>query len=258
MASVISAQLCQLFRTKLKFITLILCLVVEIALTVGMTPDNGDDQTGWMSILIGWSSMGIVVFLYIAASVGDICAGDFNDKTLYIELMSGCTRNKCYFGRLIVSIIFTLPTALFLYAAPLLVSRVIFGSTNIVPISGLLTRIGLLVLPTLRLICMFTCISFIAKHRLGVFAIGFCMLEAFSVATTFIVSVPNELLALTSASYFCSFDEWSSVGLNGGLTFITDDRLADGMIGKIALWSIAASALFALIGWHSFRSDDLN
>lgn len=257
MASIISAQLCQLFRTKLKFITMFICLAVEIALTVGMTPDNGADQTGWMSILYGWSSMGIIVFLYIAASVGDICAGDFNDKTLYIELMSCCTRTKCYFGRLIVSVIFTLPTALFLYASPLLVGRVIFGR-NIVPISVLLMRIGLLVLPTLRLICMFTCISFIAKHRLGVLAIGFCMLEAFSVATAFIVSVPNELLALTSASYICSFDEWSSVGLNGALTFVTDNRLADGMIGKIALWSIAASVLFVLIGWHSFHSDDLN
>lgn len=257
MASIISAQLCQLFRTKLKFITLLICLALEIVFTVLMIPDNGDDQTGKMSMLIGWGSMGVVVFLYIAASVGDICAGDFNDKTLYIELMSGCTRTKCYFGRLIVSVIFTLPTALFLYASPLLVGRVIFGR-NIVPISVLLMRIGLLVLPTLRLICMFTCISFIAKHRLGVLAIGFCMLEAFSVATAFIVSVPNELLALTSASYICSFDEWSSVGLNGALTFVTDNRLADGMIGKIALWSIAASVLFVLIGWHSFHSDDLN
>lgn len=263
MKNIIISQIKQLFKNKLKFIVLLICCALSGYIVFGtwldyyaleMLPELSASQL----VIDNWGSVIVMVFFFVAVSVGDICAGDFSDKTVYTELMSGCKRSGTYFGRAVVALVFTLIGSLVIVCAPVLICTVIFGWGTLVSVGDFVTRVFVLIVPIIRIICEFVCISFIVKNKYIVLGIAFGIVELQSVLGNLTNNAPAEILGITSFERLCIFDCWATSGLDDRGNIIANAALPAGEMASIYIWSIIASAAAIWIGYSFFHRDDLD
>lgn len=263
MKNIINSQIKQLFKSKLKFIVLLICCALSGYIVFGtwldyyaleLLPEISASQV----IIYNWSSVITMVFFFAALSVGDICAGDFKDKTVYTELMSGCKRSGTYFGRAVVALVFTLIGSLVIVCTPVLISTVIFGWGTLVTVGDFVTRVLVLIVPIIRIICEFVCISFIVKNKYFVIGIAFGFVEFQAVLGNLMDKAPAELLGITSFERLCTFDFWATYGLDDRGNIIASAALPAGEMASIYIWSVIVSAAAIWIGYSFFHRDDLD
>lgn len=251
-----------LFKSKLKFIVLLICCALGGYTVFGLWMDyhvfDLSEMSASLLMVINWNSVIIMVFFFVAISVGDICAGDFSDKTVYTELMSGSKRSGTYFGRAIVALVFTLIGSLIIVCAPVLICAVIFGWGTLITVGDFVTRVFVLIVPIIRIICEFICISFIVKNKHIVLVVAVVIVMVQANLGNLMDNAPAEIFGITSFERLCIFDFWATHGLDDRMNIIADVSLPAGEIASIYIWSIIASAAAIWIGYSFFHRDDLD
>lgn len=262
MKNIISAQFRQIFNDKLKFIVFILCILMSVFSAFSMNSIEIEGELIELSasqyIMYNWEFSLIMSMLFISISVGEICAGDFADKTIYTELLGGCTRTKSYFGRAVTAIIFTMAGTVIIAIAPVIFSIIFYGWGTLITFKVFLLRFLLMLAPFLRLICMTICLAFIIKNRYILIALSYCMIMLTSFMKQSFTDAPVSILGVISISKICSFDTWATYGINNDANYIIDSSMQSGDVVSIVAGSVVASVVFLIIGCTYFHYDDLN
>ena len=253
------SQIRQLFFSKLKFIVWAAILLFGLmrAFTYGnefwnlQRDEHSASQwlsEGFLNEMIG------LVLLFIAFAVGDICAGDFQDRTLYYELTTGKKRSEVYWGRVMPAIIFTLIGSMLLFIAMPAVITAKHGWGTYFSVSDFMIRYVLLIAPLLRIICTMIFISFILKRPFFVALVGF----GEYVWSSFI-NHDSDVLGLASVMKILnSCDRWQVYGLDTDMHTIMDVTLKVPEMAFSVIISLAVSALMLFLGYVYFHTDDLN
>lgn len=259
MKRVILAQIKQIGKGKLKYITFIFLIGVSVVpvMEFYLNRDKGLENSACTFFYTVYFMFFSMMHLFIGVSVSDICAGDFSDKTFYNEILSGQTRFNSYFGRVITAIVFTLVGSIILMTAPVVICSVLCGWGTLFTVGDVVQRLLISILPLIRIICAYICFSFIFKqYSIMNFIVG--LMVSMMCEEGFFSNAQPAVLASASLLRLCRFDMWANYGLNDVYTPVVDATIPAGEIQSIVIWSIIASAAFLIIGYAYFRRDDLN
>lgn len=260
MKNVILAQLKQLHKGKLKYISFLVLIGVAVLNVSNFYFDryiSDSEVSACMFFLNGYYIFFAIVQLFIGVSIADICAGDFDDKTFYNEILGGQSRFNSYFGRAVVALVFTFIGSMILVIFPVVFCSALCGWGTLFTVGDVVKRLAFSAFPLIRIICMYICCAFILKK----FA-SYTFMVGFTVATMcmegFFSKAPPEILGSTSLMRLCSFDMWTNYGLNDVFTPVVNATIPASEIQSIIIWSIISSVAFLTIGYTYFHKDDLN
>lgn len=262
MKRVILAQIKQIGKGKLKYITFIFLIGVAVlnVMNFDFYRDGelmGIETSACTFFYTVYFTFFSTMHLFIGVSVFDICAGDFSDKTFYYEILSGQTRFSSYFGRAVTAIVFTLIGSIILVTVPVVICSAVCGWGTLFTVGDIVQRLLISILPIIRIICMYICFEFILKkYSIMNFMAGFMI--SMMCEEGFFNNAQPAILGSTSLLRLCSFDIWANYGLNDIHTPVVDATIPAGEIQSIVIWSIIASAAFLIIGYAYFHHDDLN
>lgn len=121
----------------------------------------------------------IVIFVII---VPRICGWDAADKTINYEIMAGHSRSEVYFGRVIVSLVWSLTEAVAMLVLPLLAVSVFFGWGKNMNAADAAIRCILVIFPLFRFVCEFILLTFLLKNCYMAMIVGWLLFDAAMIA----------------------------------------------------------------------------
>ncbi|MDE6729389.1 MAG: hypothetical protein K2J71_01255 [Oscillospiraceae bacterium] len=154
----ISAQLFQFRHERSIWVELLACLAFQIVtvLIFAMSLETQgmyDVQvTGCMYFVENSTMIMLLPVSFVFLLAGQICAGDFTDKTQNYEIMAGHSRSEIYYSRVILSLILGLFFGMFLIIIPVVAAGFYYGWGEQMPVSDAVNRILLVEFPMIRMI----------------------------------------------------------------------------------------------------------
>ncbi|MGN0578327.1 MAG: hypothetical protein ACI4J4_06885 [Ruminiclostridium sp.] len=262
MKNLIKAQLFQLKKDRLVQLVFAGMLII-LMLTVYMNQLFSEIESSGSNTLNGGSffanSLGGVIMvglMFVIIAVPRICGWDFTDKTTNYELMSGHIRSEVFFSRIIVSLLAGVIGWIILFCAPIVVTSIINGWGEKLPLSEAVLRGVLMLFPIIRLVCELSCLTFIFKNPYITMGIGYLLLML-QVSPVFPIK-NSFLLGMSNLTILGNVEIWTTYGLDGELNYIFEAYLGAGDIAGTILASLAASLLSLFIGYIFFKNDDIN
>ncbi|MGN0657754.1 MAG: hypothetical protein ACI4KR_13280 [Ruminiclostridium sp.] len=259
MKNLIKAQLYQLKKDRLVqlvFAGVFLILIMTVYLNGLISETGTSSATGggfFANNLVGVITVGL---MFVIISVPRICGWDFTDKTSNYELMSGHIRREVYLSRVTVSLLVGCLGWIILFCEPLVITSIINGWGEKLPVSTAVLRGILMLFPIIRLSCELACLTFILKSPYLTMGIGYVMLM---LEISPIFSINNGfLLGISNISLLGTVDVWTTYGLGKEMNYIYDASLGAGDIAGTILASLAASLLSLFLGYIFFKNDDIN
>ena len=264
MKDILRGQLRQAFRNKLIYIAFFLLLATLILVVLNATAE-GDQSASYIIGEQGWVIFGFTVFFQCFA-VGWLCAADLEDQTINYEMTSGRTRKDVFFGRVVPSVCIGTVGSMILVAVPALFIIKICGWGNALPFSNVLLRFGLLVFPLLRLGAFTAAIMFIVKKRLITVMIATfaAMFTAFPVEQIPIPALHDFfrnplMLGALNFHQLTSFESWYVYGLSEmKMHYIFYPELEVSFLAGTIIVSLVMTAVYLLLGYHFFHTDDMH
>ena len=264
MKDIIRGQLRQAFRNKLMYIAFFSLLATLILVALNVTAE-GDASASYLIGEQGSVLFGFTVF-FLCFAVGWLCAADLEDQTVNYEMTSGRTRKDAFFGRVVPSVCLGVIGSLILVLVPALVMIKICGWGNALPLSDVLLRFGLLVFPLLRLGAFTAAVMFIVKKRLfivmiAMFAAMFTAMPVEQIPLPALHEFLRNPLILGALNFhqLTSFKSWYVYGLSElKMHYIFYPEPEPSFFAGTILVSLVMTAVYLLIGYHFFRTDDLH
>ncbi len=257
MRNIIKSQLYQLKFNRITimvFVALIAFGIVQAFVQMDINLRNGKLLTGGDYAALNSSMQVVVAQMFIVVCAAQTCFGDFVDKTTNYELMSGHTRAQVYFGRVITTLVVTVPATLIIMLTPEIVVIAVNGWGTKLDIGGMLIRLALMVLPLTRYICEMMLIGFIMKNPYIVMGVGYVY---FALGMQFYES-QSLFLASTNLIALSTVNVWTTFGLDSELNYVYDTGLDYTVIlGTIAI-SLLVGGGCVLLGYIFFKKDDQN
>lgn len=262
MKNLIKAQLYQLKKDRLVQLVfagmfIILMLAMYMNQLLSETSSSGlDTVTGGGYFANSLSGVIMVGLMFVIIAVPRICGWDFTDKTTNYELMAGHIRREVFFSRIIVSLLAGVIGWLILFCAPLAVTGIMSGWGEKLPLTEAVLRGALMLFPIIRLVCEFSCLTFIIKNPYLTMGIGYVLLML-QVSTVFPIK-NSFLLGISNLTMLGNVEIWTTYGLDGELNYIFEAYLGAGDIAGTILASLGAGLLSLFLGYIFFKNDDIN
>ncbi len=257
MRKIIKSQLYQLKFNRLTiflFIALVAFGIAQAIVEINLNQRLGKIVTGGDFAALNGGMQVIVALLFIIVCTAQTCFGDFVDKTTNYELMSGHMRWQVFWGRVITTIMVTIPATLILILTPIVTVTAIYGWGTKLDIGGILIRLALMMLPILRHCCELMLLGFISKSPYIVMAGGYLY---FALVMQFYES-DSLFLASTNLISLSRIEVWTTFGLDSELNYIYDTGLDYTVIIGTIVVSLLVSAGSLLLGYIFFKKDDQN
>lgn len=258
MKNIIRAQLYQMRRRKFIGIMFVLIfLMIAINFIADSEFGKGITASGYFvtdGILVLMMSMIYVLFL-----TGEICGGDFMDKTINYEVLGGYTRKTIYASRVLLSLAGGCISAILLWTAPLAAATVIWGWGDTLAFPDMLCRFLLALFPLMRLICEFIFFSCIVKNSNIVMGVGSFLSLASQSLEAFSGKYPFALLGFTNLYKLFKpefFQVYSVTDFH--LYMVYETQLSVSHVIETIGMSCGAGVLFLWLGYIYFCRDDLN
>lgn len=202
-------------------------------------------------------------YLIIAIVVGTVSAGDFKDKDLYYEIMSGHSRVDIFLSRAIPSTVLSALLAVLLSAVPVISNCIVFGWGDVIEVKGAVIRIALCFFPFLRLASFYTLTAFLSKNRMVVTALGYmAMICCIFLQNVITGSQSAFLLSSFNLQKLMDYGTWSIYNLDptGGIVMYTayDSSISKSMAAGTIMISVLVSAVYLLAGYGFFCKNDLD
>lgn len=191
-----------------------------------------------------------------------ICAADISDRTISYELNSGKRRLSVYAGRVIASLIWSIFCAFIFIILPNIIITLINDWGKIMPLKDGMTRLFLLLCPVVRMVFIFSALSFVLSDMKYTAIAGILGIVADSTVTGMI---DDNDTAVNALSYiFTQMTVRRVMSFNQELDYIDgeDIMVAKEFITSQDIFSllffmtiISAAAFF--IGYEIFRKKDM-
>lgn len=255
----ISAQFYQLRKQRvlpIAFAGLVLLMTAIAVLAAGI--DSEEQKTASYLFAEGaFSSMTMFSFMFMAGAVGTVCCGDFPDKTINYELMSGSSRDQVYFGRAVAALVTAVPAGLFMELISLGLCALILGWGDSIGPGAAVLRVLMTVFPYIRICCFYIMVSFIVKNTGLVIITAFALLQGISLLIGDSSRAPDLSLALLCCRSFLRTESFITFELDGRERMVFDTSLSPGGAAAAVLVSLLAAAAYIFIGRTYFDKDDL-
>lgn len=206
----------------------------------------------------GTVMMGIGIMLAILVS--RICGWDMSDKTINYEVMSGHSRAKVYFSRVIVSVQWAVALSFLLLAVPTAIVTLMNGWGKETDMGGIAARYLLMLLPVLRLTSLMVMLTFVA----GSFAAGAVLGYIISEVGIMIPMILEEFLDMKFSFELASANMTKLLTLNSRLGYVDgrdmtvyDSAVSAELVLGTVLVSLAVSAVYIFIGYRVFMKRDM-
>lgn len=217
-----------------------------------------DYIAGTLPVFAGFASISA------ALAVAMISGSDFNDKTINYELTSGRSRAASFFGRAIPVLITAPLIAEAVAAVPFLLYGLLFGTGDVVPVSEIVRRFLLMLLPYIRMTAFCLMIVFITKTPFSAIIVSM-LAPAFGLGQVSDGALPMLdklkthpfLLAPAGIGRLGEFDSWYTYDLSLKQYFTYDPALPASTVWPIIVSAVIMTAVYLVIGYHYFHADDM-
>ena len=175
MKNIMKSQLYQLRKERLVWLVYIGLLLMPIAniFLQGELTLEGDYPTQAFLAENGFFYV-FVSLMFLFTLAGFAGCGDFLDKTVNYELMTGHKRIEVYLGRVIPCLIVGVIGFAVMTALPLIVNTAMHGWGTKLDIGEMVLRYCLLIFPIIRILCTALFFVFVIKNPYIVMAGLFC------------------------------------------------------------------------------------
>lgn len=256
MKNIMKAQLFQLKKERLCFIVLLLMLVFILYSAWFENYAMNGEVTGGEYFVEFVSVIVQLIQLPILMLVGQMCVGDFTDKTANFELMSGHKRWEVYLGRAIPCIAVTMLLSIVSIIVPVIFMTILAGWGIEVIFSHFLMRLALIMLVQLRVICMFVFFSFLVKNQYVVMGIAYLY---FALQLSGIFSeTASPMLTITNLNLLYAMGGWYTYGIEDSVNLTYDLTLTAPEIAWTVIAALGVSAVALALGYVFFKNDDMN
>lgn len=258
MKNIIRAQLYQMRRRK--FIGIVFVVIfIMIGFNFAADSEFGKGITASEYFVTDGILVLIMSLIYALFFTGEVCGGDFMDKTINYEVLGGCTRKTIYASRVLLSLAGGCTGTVLLWTAPLAVGTFIWGWGDTLPFPDMLCRFLLALFPLMRLICEFVFFSCIVKNSYIVMGVGTFLSLASQSLEAFSGKYPFAFLGFTNLYRLFSLEAFRVYTLNDLRFYIIyETELSASHVIQTIGMSCGAGVLFLWLGYLYFCRDDLN
>ena len=194
---------------------------------------------------------------------GRICGWDLRDKTANYEIMFGHKRAAVYFSRfLIAAAVSILCSTVMMLGTPLLITALRGWGASMT--FGTMMQHYLLALPVvLRIVCLFTMLTFLVENDVAVFAIGFFWNMGQAIMIVLLEVSGNGLKLSWHTSLIClmrnvlDFSNTTGGMLDGKEITVYKAALTQSAVTETLLSAVGFGLLWLLLGYLIFRRRDL-
>lgn len=140
-----------------------------------MSDKGMSELTG--SIWFGSMSYGYMLVLNVMAMLftSRICGWDMQDRTMNYEVLNGAKRSSIFFGRFVLSFIWTFVSTYAMLLITMLTVTLFSGWGTMIPIGKAVFRLVMLAFPLFRLVALYTLMTFLFLDGRPVLVIGFIL-----------------------------------------------------------------------------------
>lgn len=255
MKNIIKSQLFQLKKDRFSILLSVAFIAVMLALmaTTIMVPDDKFSKTGSVHFCNMIQQYMMFTAFFVMIITPHLCGSDFRDKTNYYELMSGHTRFEVFFGRVIVTAVYTLILSMIMVMFPVIVETIRNGWGAKISVRDAVMVYALFVFPCLRIICEFIFLSFVIRNPYIVMIIGYLI---FMLAGSLMPT--GYILGLSNINLLATIDIWAIYGLDQSINYIYETTVNSETVVFTIISSLIAGAGSLFHGYTFFKKDDLN
>ena len=260
--NIMRSQMYQLVRNRSLRAVLLGVIAVSVFFGAADHIAGGTKNNTYDNIVLMLSMIVNLSMFTIAIVTGIVCADDFTDKTANYELTSGRLRSESYAARAIVSVIISVLSALLMVFALIITSFVLYPRGCSLTNAALAQRVLLLIPVYIRISCFYVFLSYIFKRPIAVVGICYAMITVLSIMMGMggegETAVEGSVLTgMGSFKMICSFNEWYAYGLNTSTYHVYEPYVESGTAVQLVAVSLAAGALYLLLGYSFFHRDDI-
>lgn len=239
---------------KITYFMSLLIMFIELPVYYVTGTDNSPASAGEFAAQY-YTMLGTFAQMFVIINTVMVCCADFADKTANYEIMTGHTRFEIYAARIIVAVIQGVGGFLFMLILPTIAAQIAWGWGESVPFGAMVFRLILMMFPLARIIIEISFVSFIMRNPLGAGIAGFMLSSITGMAAK-----AGVIFGFTNLSDLMTVDQWMTYGLAGleSVWVTYDMTLPGGYASATILVSLAASAVFFVLGYVFFKHDDIN
>lgn len=262
MWNIMKAQNYQTRRDNLTVYVFLTSLLLPLVLIMLQSESDISALTGsivmayygeWLFFIIG------VVTLLMTAR---ICGWDQADKTMNYEVLSGHDRGEVFFGRVIVSLLWSGTISMVVAIFPVLVWTMINGWGISMKLSDIVLRYLLLFFPVFRLICEFALLTFLLKNCYKAMLIGWVVYDFALLGCLIYEELTDKAVTVQFAgmniSYLMSGFNAKFEYINGEDVSIYATAVKPAMAVETIAVSLLVGGLCLLVGYLVFRKQDIH
>lgn len=239
-------------------------LLFSLLLPVGglLLDDTGlDYMTGSVYAVSMFSFLPFVFTIISLIIVTRIIGWDMNDKTINYELLSGHSREQVFFGRLIMSLVWTIIASVIVTVIPLVIFTIINGWGHSLKVSEFATRFAVCLCPYIRWICEVVFITILVKNSNAGMVVGYMMF----VASVFASLIIEELLdasldTVFVASNLLALSEISNSRnqlIGDEMVAVYDGAIEASLLNNSIIVSLVVGLVFIAISYMIFKKKDM-
>ena len=260
------SQLYSLTReAKLLLIVLILLTAYDLVgslISVGESVFADENLFGLKvnaSMIFGTNAGSIsdITVLFVFISVGLFASRDMNDKTMNYEIMSGHDRKHVFLSRAAVSILLGAGGGLIMFFMEPLVTSIMYGWGNSIPLSTAALRIALIVLLFVRISAELVLAAALLKRTYLVYIVGMTafIMEAICFGDS---KGSPYVLVFSAGEAIMKFNTFSLDHIDGTSELFFDNPMPASTAAAIAVSYLIVAAGCIYFGCRLFCRSDLD
>lgn len=260
MWNIMKAQSYQIKGDNLTIYGLLFSLLLPVA---GLLLDDTalDYMTGSVYAVSMFSFLPFTFMIISLIIVTRIIGWDMNDKTINYELLSGHSRAQVFFGRLIMSLVWTIIASVIVAVIPLVIFTIINGWGHSLKVSDFAIRFAVFLCPYIRWICVVVFITTLAKNSNAGIIIGY-MIFVFSMFASAIIEelLDVSLDSLLSSSNLLALSEVSNSRtqlIGDEMVTVYEGAIETSLINSSIIVSLVVGLVFILISYMIFKKKDM-
>lgn len=264
MFNLIKAQQYRTLRDYATYITIFVGALFYICLTLGsVASGKGAAEDASHLFLMSATGFSFVGNMLTMALTVMICGSDMLDRTMNIELLDGAKRSKVFFSRFIVSLCWSLGVLYAIVFISMGFMTVVTEWGSVITVGGFFRRMAVLTAPYIRIVALYTALTFIIGDWRAVFAIGFVINQVELVADMLLMEITKlppivrAILSVPAVNVMIDVDNMGFDYIDAKDVQVVKDSLtvSDNIICIVICAAMAALLLAA--GLAVFRKKDL-
>lgn len=263
MKNIIKAQMYQIRHDRIVILFLLsgLAFMAASMLMNGLESGMGELSAGLFLAMAGGSFTFIAAVVFVVL-VPRISGWDLGDKTINYEIMSGHARKEVYFGRVMVSLAWSLAGGMAILFLPLLAVQVLFGWGNNMNFADAIIRCVLAVFPLFRIACGFILLTFLLKNCYMAMIIGWILFDVTMIVNMCYQEFTDRMLTFwfgfTNLTYIFDFSNYKFEYIGGEDIPVYVTTVSPSMAAGTVVISLLAGIICIAVGYVFFCRQDMD